>query len=161
MRLLRRLAHSRRVIKNAVLHPIGEQPMLADLLVRPQAFDVSLLCTNLRTIDGKRPRSVDTPEAVFIIPLATIRFAELPAHELAAFTAAAGASVQGNTNGHAPHEVNGQAPDANALVALPGTELYSVLPEGELESDLDEDPRAPEEDLFEPDEDLLRRIREV
>jgi hypothetical protein len=65
------------VIKNAVLHLNNEQPLLADLYDMPKALDQGLLCTNLRTMDGKRPVFVDRIESIFFFPYLHIRFVEI------------------------------------------------------------------------------------
>ena len=66
------------VIRNAVLHLANEQPLLADLVGMPQASDVTLVCTNLRTLGGKRPIFADHTESTFVFPMAHIRFVEVP-----------------------------------------------------------------------------------
>jgi hypothetical protein len=65
------------VIKNAILHLNNEQPLLADLYEMPKALDQGLLCTNLRTMDGKRPVFVDRIESIFFFPYLHIRFVEI------------------------------------------------------------------------------------
>jgi hypothetical protein len=71
--------HHRVVIRNAVLHIMNEQPMLADLFDAPAAGDVGLRCTNLRTMDGKRPVFIDDMSSIFFFPYLHIRFVEIPA----------------------------------------------------------------------------------
>jgi hypothetical protein len=66
------------VIKNAVLHINGEQPLLADLFDLPTAADVGVRCTNLRNLDGKRPVFIDDSASVFFFPYLHIRFLEIP-----------------------------------------------------------------------------------
>ena len=65
------------MIRNAVIHITGEQPLLADLYEMPTAADVSLVCTNIRLLDGKKPIFVDHSASVFVFPYATIRFLEI------------------------------------------------------------------------------------
>jgi hypothetical protein len=65
------------VIRNVVIHITNEQPLLADLLEMPTSVDVSLVCTNIRMLDGKKPIFVDHSESVFVFPYGTIRFIEL------------------------------------------------------------------------------------
>ena len=65
------------MIRNAVIHVLNEQPLLADLLAMPSGADVGLLCTNLRMLDGKRPVFVDRIESVFFFPYLHIRFVEI------------------------------------------------------------------------------------
>jgi hypothetical protein len=66
------------VIKNAVLHLLNEQPLLADIEGQPKASDFVLVCTNLRMMNGSRPVFIDRMESTFIIPYAQVRFIELP-----------------------------------------------------------------------------------
>ncbi|CAN5573664.1 hypothetical protein BH20CHL7_BH20CHL7_14400 [soil metagenome] len=65
------------MIRNAVLHVMNEQPMLADLYEMPAAHDVGLRCTNLRTLNGKRPVFVDDSMSVFFFPYLHLRFVEI------------------------------------------------------------------------------------
>jgi hypothetical protein len=66
------------MIRNAVIHIINEQPLLADLYEMPTATDVSLVCTNLRTMNGTRPVFADNTDSVFLFPYDHIRFLEIP-----------------------------------------------------------------------------------
>ena len=66
------------VIKNAVIHLLNEQPVLADLYEMPQPRDQGLLCTNLRTMDGKRPVFIERMDGVFFFPYLHVRFLEIP-----------------------------------------------------------------------------------
>lgn len=65
------------MIRNAVIHLLNEQPVVADLLEPPAPGDVTLLCTNLRTLDGKRPIFVDRVDSTFVFPYLHIRFIEI------------------------------------------------------------------------------------
>jgi hypothetical protein len=67
------------VIRNAILHIINEQPMLADLFEAPSPGDVGLRCTNLRMMNGKRPVFVDESANIFFFPYLHLRFVEMPA----------------------------------------------------------------------------------
>jgi hypothetical protein len=128
-----RLLASFVVIRNAVLHLLNEQPLLADLPAEPSPGDVALVCTNLRTVDGKRPFFVDGSDSLFVFPLTQLRFVEVPAASLA------GGRVAGRT------------PDV-ASAPTEGSNLPATVP-----------PSAPpqEADDLELDEDLLRRVREL
>jgi hypothetical protein len=85
------------MIRNAVLHLLNEQPLLADLPVAPTPGDGVLICTNLRTMDGKRPFFVDGSASTFVFPLTQMRFVEIPAAAIAAgeHPVAASATVAG------------------------------------------------------------------
>jgi hypothetical protein len=65
------------MIRNAVLHINNEQPLLADLFAMPGSADVAVLCTNLRTLNGKRPVFADDSSSVFLFPLVHLRFIEI------------------------------------------------------------------------------------
>jgi len=64
-------------IRNAVIHLINEQPLLADLFGPPAGTDQGLLCTNLRTMSGTRPTFADHIESIFFFPYQYIRFVEI------------------------------------------------------------------------------------
>jgi hypothetical protein len=66
------------MIRNAVIHILNEQPLLADLFEVPASTDVSLVCTNLRTMNGSRPVFADHVESTFVFPFDHIRFVEIP-----------------------------------------------------------------------------------
>jgi hypothetical protein len=65
------------VIHNVVVHLNNEQPLVADLFEMPTITDAVLRCTNLRTLDGKRPVFVDHMHSIFFFPYLIIRFVEI------------------------------------------------------------------------------------
>ncbi|HEX5451541.1 MAG TPA: hypothetical protein VFW86_04055, partial [Candidatus Limnocylindrales bacterium] len=56
----------------------NDQPVVADLLSDPQTGDMSIICTNVRTLDGRRPVFIDATDSTFVFPYAGIRFVEIP-----------------------------------------------------------------------------------
>jgi hypothetical protein len=66
------------LIRDVVLHLQNEQPLLADLFFVPTARDACVVCTNVRTMAGKRPLFVDRIDSVFLFPLEHVRFVEMP-----------------------------------------------------------------------------------
>ena len=66
------------MIRNVCIHVSNEQPLLVDLYDLPSASDAGLLCTNVRTMDGKRPVFVDSMAATFFFPYHIVRFLEIP-----------------------------------------------------------------------------------
>jgi hypothetical protein len=66
------------VIRNVILHLNNEQPLLADLFEAPSPGDVGLRCTNLRSMNGKRPVFIDDVASIFFFPYLHIRFVEIP-----------------------------------------------------------------------------------
>ncbi|MFL5756111.1 MAG: hypothetical protein ACJ77N_07395 [Chloroflexota bacterium] len=71
------------VIRNAVIHILNEQPLLADIPALPASTDAGLVCTNLRMLDGRRPVFIDRTESTFFFPYRHIRFIEMPSVSLA------------------------------------------------------------------------------
>ena len=61
----------------AILHLTNDQPLAVDLLEMPTPGDISVICTNLRTIDGKKPVFIDYSNSTFAFPMAAIRFVEV------------------------------------------------------------------------------------
>jgi hypothetical protein len=103
--------HHPAVIRNVVIHVANEQPLLADLFEMPTSADVSLVCTNIRMLDGKKPVFVDYPGSVFIFPYQSLRFVEIMAASVPGLTPEGEDLVSvpadgGSANGHdeAPDE---------------------------------------------------------
>ena len=65
------------MIRNVVIHINNEQPLLADLYDMPATADISLVCTNVRMLDGKKPIFVDHSSSTFVFPYLHIRFIEI------------------------------------------------------------------------------------
>ena len=65
------------MIRNAVVHILNEQPLVVDLFEAPTPTDVGLLCTNVRTLAGKRPVFIDRIDSTFYFPYDQIRFVEI------------------------------------------------------------------------------------
>jgi hypothetical protein len=64
------------VIPNVIIHLNNDLPILVDLESLPSGSDQVITCTNVRTIDGKRPAFVHDPKSTFVFPLALIRLIE-------------------------------------------------------------------------------------
>lgn len=106
------------MIRNAVIHITNEQPLVADLFEPPKAGDQGLICTNVRTMDGKRPIFIDHSESVFFFPYLNIRFLEFSPAQA-----------------HEPPQLEAPAPVAVTVPAgAPADE-----PDGEADLELDED----------------------
>ena len=134
------------MIRNVVLHLHGEQPMKADIESLPSAEDAGLLCTNLRTLEGRKPMSTEFLDSVFLLPYNIIRFIEIPRaaiHE-------AGLD----------EDLPGPAELPAAASAVPdGAHVLVTPPPGGGGA-----PAGEEDEAFEslaPDAELLRRIREA
>ncbi|HLX35284.1 MAG TPA: hypothetical protein VKR30_08590 [Candidatus Limnocylindrales bacterium] len=61
----------------AVLHPLSDQPLVVEVDVVPEPGDTSIVCHNVRTLDGKRPKYIDRKDSTFVFPLNSIRFVEV------------------------------------------------------------------------------------
>ena len=122
------------MIRDVVLHMNNEQPLLADLFEAPSPGDVGLRCTNLRTMNGKRPVFVDDSASIFFFPYLHIRFVEIP-----------------------PGAISGIDPELALAADADRAPVFrhASEPSGEPEAEpgLDED--------IEIDEDFLRRVREA
>jgi hypothetical protein len=97
------------VIRNAVIHLTNEQPLLADLFDEPKPTDNQLVCTNLRSVNGKRPVFVDDKDSTFVFPLAQIRFVEIPGTGRRAIEPRhkeAGASPSANGSGDSTNDLD-------------------------------------------------------
>ena len=70
------------MIRNAVIHLTGEQPIVADLEQMPSTTDVGILCTNVRYVDGKKPNFIDHTLSTFLFPMAHVRFIEISAPDI-------------------------------------------------------------------------------
>lgn len=66
------------MIRDVVVHLFNDQPVVADMFEMPTASDSGLVCTNLRTIDGRRPAFIDHGDSLFFFPYQQIRFVEIP-----------------------------------------------------------------------------------
>ena len=119
------------MIRNVVIHLVNEQPLLADIDHVPTPRDFVLVCSNLRTMNGKRPVFIDHIESTFVFPYGQVRFVEVP---VAAKGGGRGRDAASDT---APAEGSPEGP-----------------------SQAPEPPPEPEGDL-EIDEDFLRRVREI
>ncbi len=62
----------------AVLHLLNDQPLAVELLEAPKPSDIAVICTNVRSIDGKRPVFIDFSSSTFVFPMAMVRFVEIP-----------------------------------------------------------------------------------
>jgi hypothetical protein len=71
------------VIKSVIVHLTGELPIMVDLYEAPGPEATSMRCTNVRTVDGKRPAFINDPRATFLLPLHLIRLMEVPAGAVA------------------------------------------------------------------------------
>lgn len=81
----------------AILHLLNDQPLTVDLLEEPKPGDIAVICTDVRTLDGKRPVFIDHSASTFVFPMASVRFVEIPqgieeTERLAAAAAAAAAA---------------------------------------------------------------------
>jgi hypothetical protein len=149
------------VIRNVVIHTANEQPLMCDLFDLPTSDDAGLVCTNLRSMDGKRPVFIDATASTFFFPYHVVRFLEIPEAEMAKHRASGGAMPGARRAPAATERAEDAAPGdaADGNGHADDSDHGSLLPVavGAPEADVDEDP-----DLeLEIDEDFLQRIRDI
>jgi len=66
------------VIANVIIHLINDLPIVVDLEAMPGPADRSVLCTNVRTVDGKRPNFIHDRHSRFVFPMSVVRLIEAP-----------------------------------------------------------------------------------
>ena len=134
------------MIRNVVLHLHGELPMKADIESLPTAADAGLLCTNLRTMEGRKPLSTEFLDSVFLVPYNIIRFIEIPRDSI---------DQAGLTKdlpprpAQLPAEAQSVPDDVHVIITPPPATPPPAAPEDEAIEHL------------ELDAELLRRIREA
>lgn len=135
------------MIRNVIVHLHGEQPMKADIESLPNAADGGLLCTNLRTLEGRKPLSTEYLDSVFLLPYNIIRFLEIPRasiHDAGLDEDLPPSPVE------LPAEAQAVPDGTNVIVTPAPRPAAGTVPE---QDDLLEH--------LEPDAELLRRIREA
>ena len=136
------------MIRNVVLHLQGELPMKADIESLPTAADAGLLCTNLRTMEGRKPLSTEFLDSVFLVPYNVIRFIEITRESIE--MAGLGVDIRARP-AQLPAEAAGVPEDVHVIITPAPT--ISAPPQA-----------APGDEAIEhlePDAELLRRIREA
>jgi hypothetical protein len=154
------------MLRNVIIHIANEQPILADLLMEPKASDVVVICTNLRTMGGKKPVFIDKTDSTFLLPLAHVRFVEIPQTSVAASDADQPARPR-KAKAKAEPAVEEVEEEEYAAVPLARLAwLAGVADEPPSLAAPAEEPSVPErlaptQDSDEIDPELLRRIHEV
>jgi hypothetical protein len=62
----------------AILHLLNDQPIVVELFQLPTPTDMTVICTNMRTVDGKKPVFIDFASSTFVFPMSAVRFVEIP-----------------------------------------------------------------------------------
>lgn len=133
------------MIHNVCIHVSNEQPLLADLYDLPSSSDAGLVCTNVRSMDGKRPIFIDSSAATFFFPYHVIRFLEIPEGSIEP-----GRSRDGQA-GAIPLKPPADGPETSPESRLP------VLVGGRSDQPDTDDPEVE----LEIDEGFLQRIRDI
>jgi len=175
------------MLRNVIVHIANEQPFMADLLNDPSPSDVSLICRNMRTMNGKKPVYVDFADSTFVLPVSQLRFIEIPAqaYEEAASNGDEASADDTREAGRAAARVpqgRGKRPKTVPAVrpapaAADRSVPAAVRPkplkaesEAETATETDTEPQEPADTIVllgstyhdvELDGDLLRRIREA
>jgi len=53
-------------------------PLRVDMAQLPGPTDTHITCSNVRTVDGKRPSFVEQRGSTFVFPMSTVRLIEMP-----------------------------------------------------------------------------------
>ena len=110
------------MIKSVIVHLANELPILVDLLEAPSPTAQSVRCTNVRTVDGKRPSFVRDPKATFVFPWHLIRLIAVPAVPTAAQATDKRVATTTQPEPPAPHadpaETLDEEPDADLLARI-------------------------------------------
>jgi hypothetical protein len=130
------------MLRDVVIHIANEQPVMADLINEPAPSDVALICTNMRTMNGKKPVFIDASDSLFVIPLVHVRFVEVHRSAMDALDA----------EGEKGLMVSGGDTDRPSGDPRAGAVQTAEPPEP---------PEPPEPLSDELDPELLRRIREA
>jgi hypothetical protein len=145
------------MLTDVVVHISNEQPLLADLVAEPKPSDVALICKNVRMTNGKKPVLVDSSDSTFVIPLAHVRFVEMPQASVAALEAEKAAGADG-VDLVADEAEYAQEPLAR-LAWLGGQE--GEPRDGRSGDGSPVDAAGEESSPDDLDDDLIRRIREA
>lgn len=89
------------VISGVIIHIEGELPVKVDLEELPAGGDRSIRCSNVQTVDGKRPGFVHDRNSTFIFPLQVVRLIEVPQMSDSSAVAIQG-EMSYEARGHAP-----------------------------------------------------------
>ena len=138
------------MIHNVSIHVSGEQPLLCDLFGLPDATDAGLLCTNVRSTDGKRPIFIDASASTFFFPYHVIRFLEIPEGAMAGHRPRSRFDAEGDNldiDGAADVGGRGARSDEDSRLAI------AVGAPGGAGDEIDGD--------IEIDEDFLQRVRDI
>jgi hypothetical protein len=151
------------VIRNVCIHVSNEQPLMADLYELPSADDAGLVCTNVRSMDGKRPVFIDAIGSTFFFPYHIVRFLEIPEAEMAKHRASGGLPGRASQLVAAQLDGGDATDDGPGLRAADGAiadeDHGSLLPVavGAPEAGPDDDSDVE----IEIDEGFLQRIRDI
>jgi hypothetical protein len=158
------------MLRDVVIHLHNEQPILADLVAESTAVDTCLICTNLRTMNGKTPVFVERGDSKFVFPLAHLRFVEVrpPAvedDEAAEPPEVVAGQPGAGGNGKSGRNVKRAAPedDGGTYSVSPLQRLAWVSGDGGThpEEPAAESPEEPPEEPETYEGELLRRVHEV
>ena len=107
------------MIKSVIVHLANELPILVDLYEAPSPTAQSVRCTNVRTVDGKRPSFVNDPRSTFVLPWHLIRLIEVPAAPTAAQVADKRVALAAQPEPPPPHvESLDEEPDPDLLARI-------------------------------------------
>jgi hypothetical protein len=158
------------MLRDVVIHLLNEQPILADLIAEPTAVDTCLICTNLRTTNGKTPVFVEDGASTFVFPMAHIRFIEVrrvavEEGEFPALPESVPEQPKAGKNGKGAGSPRESVPEDEAVSAYAVSPLQRLAwVGGDSDAPPEGAPAASTEAVDEPEADaneLLRRVRDA
>jgi hypothetical protein len=149
------------MLRDVIVHIANEQPIMADLINAPAPSDVALICTNVRTMNGKKPVFIDNGDSTFVFPIVHIRFVEVPKTSMDSHSAEAAADLAARLALPAPDQGDPLGSRALARPAWVTGEDEALPPDEAVAAPKLPEPEKPPVNPDDLDPDLMRRIREA
>ena len=110
--------HIQGVITGVIIHIENDLPIVVDMEVLPSAGDQVVRCTNVRTVDGKRPSFVHDRNSTFLLPIRQIRVIEAPSESASEAAAQETQAAALRSQPPAPLEMANMEPDEDLLARI-------------------------------------------
>ncbi len=106
------------MITGVIIHIENDLPIVVDMEALPSAGDQVVRCTNVRTVDGKRPSFVHDRNSTFFLPIRQIRVIEAPSESATQDAAHAAQAAAVRSQPPAPLEKANMEPDEDLLARI-------------------------------------------
>ena len=101
-----------------IIHLENDLPIVVDMEELPSGSDRVIQCTNVRTVDGKRPAFAHNRDSTFVFPLGVIRVIEAPPQDDAPVAATGSPNGVNSTAGAPPPPPVDDEPDGDLLARI-------------------------------------------